>query len=92
MAIKYQENLIKKLFMLIKNSEESNEAADKLGAYIGKFNFLLLHDVLNISEIFQLYMLEEPEGIDVIYDDDDTLIIKNKFDTVIVRSRSIEIK
>ena len=89
--MKYQDQLIKKLFAMIKDSEESNEFTDKLEDYIGKFNKLLEHDSLYISEIFQLYMLEEPEGIDITYDDDDTLIIKNKFDTVIVRSRSIEL-
>ena len=89
--MKYQESLIKKLFTLIKDSEESNEFTDKLKDYISKFNYLLAHDSLNLSEIFQLYMLEEPEII-IEYEDDDTLIIKNKFDTVIVRSRSIELQ
>ena len=88
--MKYQEQLVKKLFVMIKNSEESNEFTDQLEGYISKFNSLLAHDVLNISEIFQLYMLEEPE-IDVQYEDDDTLIVKNKFDTVVIRSRSIEL-
>lgn len=88
--MKYQDQLIKKLFNLIKDSEESNEATDKLKCYIDKFNSLLLHDSLSLSEVFQLYMLEEPE-INIEFYDDDTIIIKNKFDEVIVRSRSIEL-
>ena len=90
--MKFQNELVKKLFVMIKDSEESNEATDALKVYVDKFNVLLMHDSLNLSEIFQLYMLEEPESIDINYYDDDTLVIKNKFDTVIVRSRSIEIQ
>ena len=90
--MKYQVELVKKLFGLIKDSEESNEATDTLKVYISKFKSLLMHDSLSLSEIFQLYMLEEPEGINVEYYDDDTLVVKNKFDTVIIRSRSIELK
>lgn len=89
--MKFQDELVKKLFALVKDSEESNENTDKLKVYISKFNSLLLHDPLNLSEIFQLYMLEEPE-IDVEYYDDDTLVVKNKFDEVIIRSRSIELQ
>ena len=90
--MKFQKELVEKLFVLVKDSEESNENADKLQNYINKFNNLLAHDILDLSEIFQLYMLEEPEAIDITYEDDDTLIVKNKFDTVIIRSRSIELQ
>lgn len=90
--MKYQKELVQKLFAMIKDSEESNAAAETLNDYVNKFNVLLMHSSLNLCEIFQSYMLEEPEGINVEYYDDDTLIVKNKFDEVIIRSRSIEIK